>query len=111
MGQPASTIPVHYGFSGQPDAWGGKIELLELPVVSVLLYFGLTLLARYPHKFNYPGRSMNVTPNNNIALRDLWSAQSKSARMVIRSALVANDSRGYGSNRGLGGAFVPVILE
>src|SRR6266404_7760467 len=49
-----STIPVHYGFSGQPDAWGGRIEILELPVVSVLLYFGLTLLARYPHKLNYP---------------------------------------------------------
>ena len=49
-----STIPVHYGFAGQPDAWGGKAELLELPVMSILLYLGLTLLARYPDKLNYP---------------------------------------------------------
>jgi uncharacterized membrane protein len=47
-----SSIPVHYGFSGQPDAWGGKTELLGLPVVSLLLYVGLTWLARYPHKLN-----------------------------------------------------------
>src|SRR5712692_3504798 len=47
-----STIPVHYGLSGQPDAWGGRIELLDLPVVSVILYVGLTWLARYPHRLN-----------------------------------------------------------
>jgi hypothetical protein len=41
-------------YQAKPDAWGGKIELLELPIVSVLLYPGLTWLARYPHKFNYP---------------------------------------------------------
>ena len=48
------TIPVHYGLAGEPDRYGGKGNLLGLPVVTTVLFAGLTILNRFPHLFNYP---------------------------------------------------------
>lgn len=48
------TIPVHFDFAGQADAWGDRRDLLLLFGLSVLIYAGLSWLGRYPHKFNYP---------------------------------------------------------
>jgi hypothetical protein len=48
-----AVIPTHFDFSGVPDAWGGKESLLIFPVMSLALYGLLTLVNRYPHKFNY----------------------------------------------------------
>ncbi len=49
-------VPVHFSFGGQPDRWGGRIVLLVLPCIGMLIYLGLSLLARHPHTFNYPVR-------------------------------------------------------
>ncbi len=38
-------IPVHWGLSGEPDRYGGKIEgLLLLPLVTLGVYFAMLLL-------------------------------------------------------------------
>ena len=106
-----STIPVHYGFSGQPDAWGGKIELLELPVVSVLLYFGLTLLARYPHKFNYPWTINERNSEQQYRLARSLVGAVKGLLVWLFAVLSWQTIRAaMGQTGGLGGAFVPVIL-
>jgi len=49
-----AVIPTHYGFSGAPNAYGGKGSLLTLPIVSICLAVLLTVLSRYPHLYNYP---------------------------------------------------------
>ena len=49
-------VPTHFGASGAPNAWGGKTSLLIGPIVALVIYIGLTLLARYPHLYNYPKR-------------------------------------------------------
>lgn len=54
-------IPVHFGFSGEPDGWGAKGTLLILPVVGLILYASLMLLAKVPHVYNYP---VPITPEN-----------------------------------------------
>jgi uncharacterized membrane protein len=46
-------IPTHFNLSGQADKWSSKSNIALLPVVATVLYFGLTFLNRYPHKFNY----------------------------------------------------------
>jgi uncharacterized membrane protein len=48
------TIPTHFNFKGEPDGWGGKGVLIMLPAIGVILYTGLTVLAQFPHIFNYP---------------------------------------------------------
>jgi len=47
-------IPIHYNFTGEANAFGGKINILLLPVIATILFVGLTLVNKYPHIFNYP---------------------------------------------------------
>lgn len=54
-------IPVHYNFIGEADRFGNKQQIWILPVVSFILYLGLTVLNRFPHKFNYP---VEIRPDN-----------------------------------------------
>jgi uncharacterized membrane protein len=49
-------IPTHFGFAGQPDAWGNKASLFFLPIMTVAMYLLLTIVSRFPHTFNYPGK-------------------------------------------------------
>lgn len=49
-----AVIPTHFGFSGAPNAYGGKGSLLALPIVSICLAVLLTVLSHYPHIYNYP---------------------------------------------------------
>ncbi len=49
-----NTIPTHFGFSGQPDDWGGKSTVIILPVTAVLLYILLSAVSYFPHTYNYP---------------------------------------------------------
>jgi uncharacterized membrane protein len=49
-------IPIHFGFSGQPDAWGDKMMIWLLPTVAAIIFVTLAAVSRYPHTFNYsPG--------------------------------------------------------
>lgn len=46
-------VPAHYNSLGEIDHWGSKWELIILPIISVLLWTGLTILEKYPHLYNY----------------------------------------------------------
>lgn len=46
-------IPTHFGFTGQPDAWGNKENLFFLPIMTLAMYLLLTIVSRFPHTFNY----------------------------------------------------------
>nr|WKN34112.1 DUF1648 domain-containing protein [Tunicatimonas sp. TK19036] len=48
------TIPVHYNGAGEADGFGSKGHILMLPLISMLLFIGLTILNRFPHILNYP---------------------------------------------------------
>ncbi len=52
-GLPAE-VPTHFGFDGRPDAWGDRIHLWWSPIIGLVLYAALTVLARWPWLFNYP---------------------------------------------------------
>ncbi|WP_088225226.1 DUF1648 domain-containing protein [Desulfosporosinus sp. FKB] len=49
-----SKIPAHYNIQGQVDRWGSKGEIFLLVPVIILMYIFLSIINRYPHKFNYP---------------------------------------------------------
>ena len=48
------TIPIHYNGVGVADRFGGKENILTLPIVATVLFIGLTMLNQFPHLFNYP---------------------------------------------------------
>jgi len=54
-------IPIHYGLTGDPDSYGAKATLFILPLITVILYAGFTILRKYPHVYNYP---VEITQEN-----------------------------------------------
>ncbi|WLR58911.1 DUF1648 domain-containing protein [Guptibacillus hwajinpoensis] len=46
-------VPIHFNASGIADNWGSKGTILLLPMIGVILWGGLTMLERFPHKYNY----------------------------------------------------------
>jgi len=46
-------VPIHFGFSGVPDAWGARSFLLLFPGLALVIHVGLSIMAFYPHTFNY----------------------------------------------------------
>jgi hypothetical protein len=47
-------VPTHFGLLGKPDDWGAPAALLLYPILAVVAYVLLTLLARVPWIYNYP---------------------------------------------------------
>lgn len=68
------TIPTHYNASGEADAFGNKSNILTLPIISTLLFIGLTFLNKNPHLFNY---ASEITAKNALH-------QYKNASRMIR---------------------------
>ncbi|ATA76914.1 conserved membrane hypothetical protein [Capnocytophaga canimorsus] len=54
-------IPTHYNASDVADGFGEKVNLLILPLLATVLFATLTLLNKFPHKFNY---LVEITPEN-----------------------------------------------
>lgn len=54
-------IPTHFDFLGRPDSYGSKKILVLLPIVSVVLFILLTLVAMRPDRMNL---SVKITPEN-----------------------------------------------
>jgi hypothetical protein len=48
------TVPFHFNWLGQPDHFGPKLSILLLPVVSLLMYAGLSYGQRHPERSNVP---------------------------------------------------------
>lgn len=58
-------IPIHFNGAGQADGFGGKATILTLPIVSTILFIGMTVLNKFPHLFNHP---TNITRENELRL-------------------------------------------
>ena len=53
-------IPIHFNGAGKADGFGNKRHIFVLPIISTLLFLGLTTLNKYPHIFNYPSQITKV---------------------------------------------------
>jgi len=53
-GQLPEKVPTHFGINGEADAWGSKISLWMLPVISLAVNFLLYFISKKPHTFNFP---------------------------------------------------------
>ncbi|MDR2037781.1 MAG: DUF1648 domain-containing protein [Bacteroidales bacterium] len=105
------TIPIHYNAAGQPDGFGGKVNILILPVISTVLFIGLTILNRYPHIFNFP---VNITENN--ALQQYTNAtriiRYLKLILVLIFGFITFRTIQYANGQadGLGTGFLPLML-
>jgi uncharacterized membrane protein len=56
-------IPIHFDGAGKADGYGNKTHIFVLPIISTLLFIGLTTLNKHPHIFNYPSQ---ITKENAV---------------------------------------------
>lgn len=46
-------IPTHFSSNNKVDGYGAKWSIITLPVIGTIMYLGLTIVARFPHKMNH----------------------------------------------------------
>lgn len=56
-------IPTHFDLAGHANGFSSKLSLLFLPLITWVLYAGITILCRYPHVFNFP---VSITEQNAV---------------------------------------------
>lgn len=105
------TIPIHYNGAGQADGFGGKITILTLPLITTVLFIGMTILNKFPYIFNYP-----TTINKENALRQYTNAtriiRYLKLVFVLIFGLIAFKTiqNANGQADGLGVWFLPLTL-
>ncbi len=105
-------IPIHCNGAGEADGFGEKWNILTLPIVSSILFIGMTILDKYPHILNYPS---TVTKKN--ALHQYTSAiqlirSLKLIIVMIFGLIVFKTVQNVNVNAdGLGVWFLPMILD
>lgn len=106
-----NTIPVHFDGAGKIDGYGSKILLLFEPIVASILFFGLTVLNRYPHLFNYlsPINEDNAAYQYRMATRLIRYLKLLIVLLfifVLWTSIQAVSSQ----NEGLGLSFLPIFF-
>jgi uncharacterized membrane protein len=105
------SIPSHFGLSGKPDAYGGKATILLLPIVSMFLYVGMALVARFPHVFNYPVKITLENAEREYILARQFLSTVRAEIVCMFAYLTWNMVEvALGKSIGIGSLFLPVIL-
>ncbi len=104
-------IPTHFNAVGQADDTGPRSTALIMPFISVFIYALLTIVSRFPHRFNFAVaiNAKNAMRQYTFALRLIRSLKVIIMWLfffiiqgIVRSAL--------GGTEGLGLWFLPVFL-
>ena len=105
------SIPIHYNLEGQADGFGEKFNIFTLPVISTLMFIGLSLLNNYPHIFNY---QIEITEEN---ATDQYAIATRMLRylkliIVVVFGLISYKTIESSENQsdGIGIWFLPLIL-
>jgi uncharacterized membrane protein len=73
-------VPAHYDIYGEVTRYGNKIEIIILPIITIVFYMGLTILNKYPHIFNFP---TTVTEQNAFSLYKIATRMVRWLKLLI----------------------------
>jgi uncharacterized membrane protein len=54
-------VPGHFNGAGEIDRWGSKYELIAIPIISLFMFLGISLMEKYPSVWN---TGVTVTEEN-----------------------------------------------
>jgi uncharacterized membrane protein len=104
-------IATHYGFSGNADTNGSKSTLWVLIGLTIVLYGLLTVVSRFPQKFNYPIEITEKNAPRQYSLAIQMMRLLKLATVLIFTYLTyITISLAQGNASGLGSWFLPITL-
>ncbi|MBW7840657.1 MAG: DUF1648 domain-containing protein [Chitinophagaceae bacterium] len=105
------TIPSHFDLSGMPDDYSSKWTIFLLPTLASFIYIGLTILNRFPHKFNYISAitTANAKRQYTFATRMIrflkWGIVLLFGFISYQTVQIA-----LGKETGIGGWIVPFLI-
>ncbi|MCL6444773.1 MAG: DUF1648 domain-containing protein [Alicyclobacillus sp.] len=106
-----NTIPTHFSVSGQPNQWGGKGNVIPLPIISLLLYALFIVFRRFPWLMNYP---VAVTPHNAIRLysyaRLLMAIMALESSAFLFASQLGIVRTALGKQHGLGSIYLILVV-
>lgn len=104
-------IPTHFDYAGRPDAWGDGAWILVPPIVSLAFWFGLTLVQRIPHHYNFPWK---IAPENAATqyrlMRSMVIWLKAQLTWTFAYLVWASIRTAHGEGTGLNAAFLPIFL-
>ena len=104
-------VPIHFNAAGVADNYGSKNTVWLMPVLSLVMYLGLSALQRYPHVYNYPSE---VTEDNAPRLYRLGVELIRSIKTLIMLTFLFLNYKiivsGNEESTGLGTYFLPILL-
>ncbi len=105
------SIPRHFNARGEPNAWGSKGWSLVVPVLSVLIYVLLTVVAKYMHRANYLSSMTEENARRQYELIRQFLVTLKTTIVLVFAYLVrANIEVALGRQEGLGTLFLPTVI-
>jgi uncharacterized membrane protein len=105
------SIPTHFNFKGEVDAYGSKTTFWILPGVATFLYCILTAISFFPWTFNFP---VKITPENAFRQYTLAVRMLRFLKLVVGvifTVILLQIARAVqGDKNGLGTWFLTVFL-
>lgn len=109
-GKAPNTVPIHFNFKGEIDAYGSKNTIFILLFIAIIIYIGLAILSKYPQIYNY---CIEITPKNK---EKQYSMASTFIRIINIEMLLIffyiqiNTAISMNSGKMLSIAFLPISL-
>ncbi len=106
-----STIPIHYNSMGEVDGFSEKVTIITLPLISTILFIGLSILSKFPHVFNYP---ITITEDNAVRQYTNATRMIRMLKLIIVTVfgIITYETIriGKGQTNRLGAWFLPLTL-
>lgn len=102
---------MHYDLDGKVDIIGGKENIFALPIVATILFWGLTILNRYPHHFNCLNKITEENAHRQYSIATKMIRFLKLIVVIIFGLIEWKTiQNAQGIADGLGMWFLPMIL-
>lgn len=98
-------IPGHYNSLGEVDRWGNKWEILIVPIISALMWAGISFMEKFPQIWN-TGITINDKNKNKVYSNIKNMIVTLKAVLVLCFSYITFATIGM---QGLGSWFVPVF--
>jgi uncharacterized membrane protein len=104
-------IPMHYNLAGKVDRFGGRTTIFTLPILTTVLYIGLTLLHVFPQQLKY---TASIPLENKQLLFITAMRMKRYLKLIIvvlfGYILYADIQYSNETSNGLGFWFLPVTI-
>ena len=104
-------IPIHFNASGKSNNYGSKITLIFLATFGTIVYYGITILNRYPHIFNYIKKITEENAEQQYTYATCMLRILKiSIVLIFNLIMLSSYLAGIGKTKELNPWFLPFIL-